>query len=340
MPTISAHYFFHCVQGARRQGKDARGIYATAGVDPVLLSDLTARGDTDSMARLVRAVWYALDDEFMGFTEHRAKVGLFGLMTRFIIGNESLEQALLAGARFYNLVREDVYLGLQIVQGEAVFEAKFSRPELDPDHYFLEFWMVIWHRLASWLTGGPVPLNRVTFTFARPDNYMEEFKYLFPCKHDFSAARNTLVFDARYLRMPVIRSRDELRNLLIQAPLEWLTMPASDQGVARRVRTALLPRNGQAVEFPNLDEVAEQFNMTPQTLRRRLKDESTSYRTIKENIRRDIAIKKVLLGASAIEDIAYLVGYSETRAFTRAFHQWTGLSPMQYRQKFYRPLEA
>jgi AraC-like DNA-binding protein len=140
--------------------------------------------------------------------------------------------------------------------------------------------------------------------------------------------------------MPVIRSRDELRNLLIQAPLEWLTMPASDQGVARRVRTALLPRNGQAVEFPNLDEVAEQFNMTPQTLRRRLKDESTSYRTIKENIRRDIAIKKVLLGASAIEDIAYLVGYSETRAFTRAFHQWTGLSPMQYRQKFYRPLEA
>lgn len=338
MSTICAHYFRECVQGAKRQGKDVRHLYATANVNPALLTEGTARGDTEAMARLVQTVWRELDDEFMGFTERRAKVGLFGLMARFIVANESLEQALRASADFYNLVRDDVRIDLRIENGEASFETKFSRPDLDPAHYFLEFWLVIWHRLASWLTGGPVPLTRATFTFERPDSYMEEFKYLFPCPHEFRAASNAFIFDARYLRMPLIRTRAELSELLKTAPLQFMTMPSSDQSLAPRIRSTLLPRDGRPVEFPKIETVAEQFNMTPQTLRRHLKNESTTYRNIKENIRRDIAVNKVLRGTASIEDIACSVGYSETRAFTRAFHQWTGLSPLQYRRKFYRPM--
>lgn len=71
-----------------------------------------------------------------------------------------------------------------------------------------------------------------------------------------------------------------------------------------------------------------------QSLRRKLKQESTSYRAIKENIRRDIAIEKLIRGNLPISEIAEMLGYSETRAFTRAFHNWTGVSPIQYRERF------
>jgi AraC-like DNA-binding protein len=73
--------------------------------------------------------------------------------------------------------------------------------------------------------------------------------------------------------------------------------------------------------------------MTEQTLRRKLKDESTSYRAIKETIRRDVAVEKLLGSSMAVDEVSSLLGYSESRAFTRAFLQWTGLSPAKYRAR-------
>jgi hypothetical protein len=73
--------------------------------------------------------------------------------------------------------------------------------------------------------------------------------------------------------------------------------------------------------------------MTEQTLRRRLKRESISYRAIKEIIRRDVAVHKLIEDRSSMQEIAFQLGYSEARVFSRAFQQWTGSSPVQYRTK-------
>ncbi|MCW5668683.1 MAG: AraC family transcriptional regulator [Hydrogenophaga sp.] len=334
MATISSYYFRECIKGAARKGVDTDKLLAAADVPKSLLEDPYARGDVDAMAHLVQQLWYSMDDEFMGFTENRAKVGLFGLMTRFIVPCESLGQVLQAGVRFYNLTRTDVFLGLSHHGDEARFETKFSRPDLDPNHYFLEFWMVIWHRLAGWITGGPLPLRWASFTFSSPLEYQEEFKYLFPCEQRFEQAINGFAFDEKYLRLPVVRSKAELKAMLKAAPLMFMTMPSSDLGIARRVRATMVPRQGQAVDFPSIETVAAALHTTPQTLRRKLNREGSSYGEIKENIRRDIAIQRVLKGNARIEDIAQAVGYAETRSFTRAFHQWTGYSPLQYRQRF------
>lgn len=340
MATISSHYFRECIQGARRRGIDTDCLLREAGVDAAILADPAARGDTVAMARLVRGICHALQDEFMGFTAQPARPGLFGLMTRVAQSCESLEEVLESGAHFYNVVRDDVAMRMTKQGRLAVFEVRFARPELDPVHYFLEFWMVIWHRFGSWLTGGPIPLAWAAFEFPRPETYMEEFKYLFPCQLRFQAKANAFAFDALHLRTPVVRTPREVAAFLEQAPLDFMTMPAGDHSLARRIRTALLPRQGGPVQFPDITATAAQFNMTPQTLRRKLKEESSSYRLIKENIRRDIAIQKVLRGEMPIEEIAGTVGYSEARSFTRAFHDWTGLSPVQYRQKFKRAEQA
>ena len=336
MATISSYYFRECIKGAARKGQDTSRLLATAGVSPSLLEDFNARGDVRAMARLVQQVWYSMDDEFMGFTEHRAKVGLFGLMTRFLVPCESLEQVLRAGARFYNLCRTDTHLHVTINDGQVIFEVSFSRPDLDPAHYFLEFWMVIWHRLAGWITGGPLPLLWASFTFSQPVEYLEEFKYMFPCEQRFDQSKSCFAFDEKHLRLPVVRNRAELKAMLREAPLMFLTMPASDLGLSRRVRATLLPSHSKIGEFPSVEDIARRFNMTPQTLRRKLQREGTSYGEIKENIRRDIAIQKVLKGNARIEEIALAVGYAETRSFTRAFRQWTGYSPLHYRQKYFR----
>ena len=82
--------------------------------------------------------------------------------------------------------------------------------------------------------------------------------------------------------------------------------------------------------LPNIDQIASQLHMTAQTLHRNLKREGTSYQHIKDSIRRDIAVSKLVKDRLPVKQVAEIVGFSESRSFTRAFKHWTGLSPREY----------
>ena len=112
-----------------------------------------------------------------------------------------------------------------------------------------------------------------------------------------------------------------------------MMIPADETSVSRRVRTFLLAGRKLPLDFPSFIDVADHLQMTEQTLRRKLKSESASYRDIKEAIRRDIAVQKLMESKMSVEQISLILGYSEPRAFTRAFQQWTGLSPIRYRNR-------
>lgn len=113
-----------------------------------------------------------------------------------------------------------------------------------------------------------------------------------------------------------------------------MTIPADVFSYGRRIRNLILPDRKLPLEFPEFEEVATLVGMGAQSLRRKLRQEGSSYRAIMENIRRDIAIEKLVRGNYSVAELAEILGYSETRAFTRAFNQWTGMSPIQYREHF------
>src|SRR3546814_3627433 len=86
--------------------------------------------------------------------------------------------------------------------GGLAVEVRFAEPERDPDHYFSEFWTIIWHRLACWLADETISLLSAEFDYARPDAYFEEFQYLFPCRHRFDgAARQIAMVDRQSTRL-------------------------------------------------------------------------------------------------------------------------------------------
>lgn len=332
MATIGSHYFRECLRGARARGLSPQDLLDRAGVPASVLAPL-GRGTTQQMASLVRCIWSELDDEFMGFTDRRARRGTFEMMARLVLHCVSVEELFALGVRFYNLMTDGIAMNLSQEGKELVFTVTMKREELDPAHYFIEFWLVIWHRFLGWACGCPVPLNWAAFTYDCPTNYLEEFKYLFPCRHYFNSESTCISVPLDHLKRPVIRSSRELEDFLACAPLDFMTMPNRNESFMRRVRSFLITEYGESMKFPSFEEVARNLHMTEQTLRRRLREESSSYRGIKENIRRDAALQKLLRGNASIGDIANSVGYSETRAFTRAFRQWTGTSPVRYRRE-------
>ncbi|GGO83643.1 transcriptional regulator [Marinobacterium nitratireducens] len=329
MATVDIHYVHAALNCAVRSGLEAQPLLADSGIDPQLLGRPGARAPGESMTRLVQLIWAALDDEFMGCTEHRCKPGVFALMTQHALHYESLEAALQQGIQLYNLFTDDIRMRLQRRGERALLEIEFARPELDPDAFFREFWLVIWHRFASWLIGEKIALGTTGFDYPEPP-HAAELKHMFPGVHRFARDRLSLSFNAGFLAKPPVRTRRDLALFLRRSPADLITIPGRESSFEARIRSELLHHGREVLECPSFEDFATRFNISAQTLRRRLRAEGTSYPRIKDQVRRDLAIEKLLLYRLSVTEVARQLGFSEPRSFSRAFRQWTGLTPTAY----------
>ncbi|MEH6649737.1 MAG: AraC family transcriptional regulator [Motiliproteus sp.] len=331
MATVDIHYVDAVLQCAVRHGKSSARLMAEVGISQETLQQPGAVAHEDQMTRLVQLVWAELGDEFMGCTEHPCKPGAFAFMARHVLRYETLRAVLEQGIVFYNLFTDDLRMRLHQRGGVIELEVVFTRPELDPQHFYQEFWLVIWHRFMSWVIGKPIPLNQVGFSYPKPINH-RELKLLFPCRHRFNRPCMKLSFSAALLALPPVRTQRELSRFLKNSPADLITIPGEEASYRARIRSGLLHQGAEILLCPSFDALAEQFNVSSQTLRRKLNSEGTSYPRIKDEIRRDLAIEKLVSQKQSVTEVARLLGFSEPRSFSRAFKSWTGLTPSAYLQ--------
>ena len=333
MATSCSHYFRETLRGAERLGFKGEDFLTRVGLDAEDVHDLAWRGSSEKLAELVQLVWLILDDEFMGFTLNRCKPGVFAMMCNLIIHEETVAAAIGKGVLFYGLVTNEFEMGFSNAGGPYVLEVKFRHPEFDPNNYFLEFWLSIWYRAACWMAGRTIALKHVDFDFPKPMGRAQELRYMFPAAQRFSQTSSRLVFDEDLTAVANIRSKAELKAMLNRAPLVFMVVPANVESLARRLRNDILAASSERVNFPQLEHFADAYGMSAQTLRRRLKQDGTSFRRVLEGIRCDLALRGLLKTKQSVSAIAERLGYSETRAFTRAFIQWTGMTPRHYRRE-------
>lgn len=101
------------------------------------------------------------------------------------------------------------------------------------------------------------------------------------------------------------------------------------QSIQDRVRQQLLRSEG----YPQLEDIAARLNMSAASLKRRLREEGSSYLQIKDELRRQQACELLLHSQNSIDSIAEQLGYSDASNFSKAFRGWTGQTPGQYRQE-------
>lgn len=326
MAKVDIHYFREALNCAVRKGFNGDKILSILGI---VISPNQQRVDDEQMTRLVQYVWANLNDEFLGCTNKPCKMGMFPFMARHVLHYKSLGEMLEQGVSFYNLVTDDIQMKLVRSGDFAELEFIFPHHEQDPNHFFLEFWLIIWHRFSSWLIDVKIPLSQVCFTHARPTHY-QEAKLLFSCRHSFNRPVVKLCFSAKHLDLPCTRTKKELTRFLRESPADLITIPGSEHSFKAKIIAILIHNESDILYCPSFESIALNLNMSAQTLRRRLNVEGTSYPMIKDEIRRDLAIEYLLKSNYRITDIANALGFSEPRSFTRAFKHWTGVSPSKY----------
>ncbi|MES2818517.1 MAG: AraC family transcriptional regulator [Pseudomonadota bacterium] len=324
--TIASHFVRAALRGAERQGHDCAALLRQVAIQPALLQEPRARIAPEPFTRLLQQLWETLDDEYMGFGRWPSKRGTFAMMCHAIIHCRSLDKALNRGALFYSLFPDAPVIRLSR-EGDWARLTLDDADLWDPDHFLVESLLVIWHRLASWLIGQRIVLEEATFTYAEPA-HGGEYDLLFPANRRFCAGSTSLLFQARYLAMPLLQDERTLRSFLEHSPADLLARPDSGDSLISQIRRLLGRDCGN---WPDLDAVAQHLHISPQTLRRRLREEGSSFQELKDHLRRDLAIYHLARADLPIQAIAEQLGFSEPSAFHRAFKKWTGLTPGAYR---------
>jgi AraC-like DNA-binding protein len=113
--------------------------------------------------------------------------------------------------------------------------------------------------------------------------------------------------------------------------------PFLEHGVVVRLRSYLLAHIGRN---QSAEEVAAHLGMSERTLRRRLADSGMSFNRIRLDVRMQVAERYLKTSDMSIERIATMVGYSDQATFTRAFGDWSDMTPLAVRRKHRRKPEA
>ncbi len=230
---------------------------------------------------------------------------------------------------FRSLFEPMVSMELEIFGDRARLVTRIEGSIHDPDYFLRESILVIWHRLGSWLIGQPVELEKAEFDYPRPD-HGDEYRHIFHCPLAFESDSTALTFSKRFLSAPVIRDKPEMRQFLKTSPADLLSRPDESNTWTGRIR-GLIGRDFSK-PMPDFDWIAQELHTSPQTLRRRLKQENTSFQEIKDLLRRDMAIYYLAHPEMPINDIAERVGFTEPSTFHRAFKKWTGVTPGAWRE--------
>jgi len=176
-------------------------------------------------------------------------------------------------------------------------------------------------------TAGAVKAKRVEFrrVEARRAIYEEHFE----CPIVFGAARNVLVFEQVALEQPFLTHNADL--LAIVAP--QLEAELAEQQAMRSFREQVkaVLKKTIAGQRPELRMVARELAVSARTLQRRLTDESVTFQQLVAEARHELARHYLQHSRLELNETAYLLGYEDANSFFRAFQQWEGTSPGEWR---------
>jgi AraC-like DNA-binding protein len=220
------------------------------------------------------------------------------------------------------MVGDEVHLYTEVVQ---VWMDRSPRTAI---HVIETSYSSVVHQLEL-LTRKHIRPVRLSFRHARPADTTEHER-IFRCRPEFGQDVNGLVFAAADLRAPIIGHNKPLNDMLKVMYEDQMRKNANGAAFTEKVKQVML--GNLQVTFPPLEVIAEVLRMTPRTLQRKLSQEGTTFRALTDAVKQELAENLLANPDLTIADIAYKLGYFEPTSFQRAFRQWTGATPMEFRK--------
>jgi AraC-like DNA-binding protein len=178
--------------------------------------------------------------------------------------------------------------------------------------------------------GTGTQLNPLRVEYVQQRSNLRTLERSFGCKVDCGAARNTIIFRASDATAPFVTCNVELLDLLAPQFEEQLREHKEEDSFVALVRRAIQDR--LTGHRPSMNVISEALHMSPRTLQRRLQETGSSFQRVLDEARHSMARYYLSNSVLELNEAAYLLGFEDPNSFGRAFRNWEGMPPSDWRE--------
>jgi AraC-like DNA-binding protein len=312
-------------------GIDVADLARQAGVELARSPGPDERIDTDKVDALLRLAIPRIADPAFGLLAARCwHPGNLGVLGHAWLSSSTLRTSASRLVRYFRIVgerghyeTEDIPQGLKLR-----FWAGRGDPAADPvAGVAVDVGMSLLLDMCRLTAGAALRPRAVSLCRRRPVSALP-YQHFFGCTIEFSSQENALVLSATDADRPLESSNRQLASVLDKMLTEQVArLDRSD--VVARCKAAILEHlaSGEISE----DEAATLLHMSPRTLQRKLAEARTSYKSLVDGIRKDLALRYIEDPHRSMTDITFSLCFAGPSSLSRAFKRWTGVSPSEYR---------
>ena len=313
-----------------RRGIDTEPALLGAGISRSQLSQDDIGLSVGSQYRFLELAAAEADDSLLGLhVAAEMDIRAVGILFYLTGSSRTVSEALENLAR-YSQTTNEALVGEISRQNDEVILAIRHLQEFNESHrQFFELLALWFIRTLQQETNRDFTPSRVTFTHGRNAD-LREVHRLLRCPVDFAQGQDSWVLPQRVMDLPIVSGDTQLLKILTAHADDLLAEKHSVTGLQSTVASqlaSLLPSGESRAAV-----VARQLGMSPRSLTRHLAEEGTTFDEIVEQLRRRLASRYLADDRMSVQQIAWLLGYSEVGAFNHAYKRWTGTAPRRNRK--------
>lgn len=331
--TVGAGFIGGLLDTSQRLGVARAAVLQRAGLGPDTPLDASTRWPVGDVVALFDAAQQLTGRRDIGL-EFAAQVrpGTFHVLGYALMTCRTLGEALALVPHYRRLVFDIGYSEMRMAQqgDHAVLEWHVLQPQLAYSPVLAEALIASWFAFGRWMAGVALPLRQVRFQHAA-GGADAAFAQFFGCPVVFGQGSNALVFERSLLDMPLLQADETLHLAMREQARAAMEKTFGSPDAAQQVRAALIPLMPKCEA--TLPHAARALGLPTRSLQRRLAEAQTSFGQVLDAVRKDLAKVYVRDASLRMLDVALLLGFAEQSSFTRAFRQWFGVSPLQWRRE-------
>ena len=306
-------------------------VLRTLGLERLIFANSDGFITSSTFARLLEAAAGETGDECFGFHfGEQFNPRDIGALVYVVVNSPNIAAAIHNIEHYFHLHNEAATVNFGIEGRQGYLRYLLTGLAMAPVRQQNEFSMAVLLKTFRIIAGSDWKPREIQFAHKAPAR-ISEHRRVFGNRILFGRATNALVVEHDFVGRLVPAADRRLYRILIDHTERMLDemSPGNDViAVANRAITEAMHEG-----TPTLAEVAKKMSMSPRTLERRLKEHEVVFKKLLDDTRRRFALDYLRDRRHTLTEIAFLLGYSETSVFNRAFKRWTGSTPSEYRHE-------
>ncbi len=309
---------------------DSNQLFAQAGLDIAVLQDPNGRYPLEGTTQLWHLAVAATGDQNLGLNVGRnVNQTTFHALGYSLLASPTLKEVFERLVRYFRIVTDAGELEFCRDKTHFKFVLNPLEGATQPADEALDALMSVVIRLCRLLSAKSFQATCVKFRRAAPDD-TRIFEKVFQAPLEFAARETAIYMDADVIHKALPSANPDLARHNDEILARYLS-EFDKQNIANRVHGSLVKQLPQGE--PSQEKIAESLHMSLRNLQRKLSAEGTTYKEILNQTRHQLALSYMQDKRYSVSEITYLLGFSDTSSFNRAFRRWTGQSPTAYRSK-------